>query len=127
MTEASGRQGRRLRGLGRFAILGRFGLVNVFVDAHTRVPTTVPQAMRDQLAAFARHDNVYRDELGDWTTLQTGASRVRRAVFIEEQGIPESEEWDADDATAVHALVSNLAGLPLATGRLIHEIGRAHV
>ncbi len=103
---------------GRLLVTGE--VVNVFVDAHNRVPTAVPQAMRDQLAAFARHDSIYRDELGDWNTLQTGAARVRRAVFIEEQGIPESEEWDADDATAVHALVSNLAGLPLATGRLIH-------
>jgi len=103
---------------GRLLVTGE--VVNVFVDAHTRVPTTVPQAMRDQLAAFARHDSIYRDELGGWNTLQTGAARVRRAVFIEEQGIPESEEWDADDATAVHALVSNLAGLPLATGRLLH-------
>ena len=62
--------------------------------------------------------------VGDWLTLQTAASQVRRAVFIDEQGIPEAEEWDADDADAVHAVVRDLAGLPLATGRLIH-VGQA--
>ncbi|MDE2401646.1 MAG: GNAT family N-acetyltransferase [Burkholderiales bacterium] len=51
--------------------------------------------------------------------MEAGARAVRTAVFIEEQGIPEAEEWDSDDAQAVHAVVSNLAGMPLATGRLI--------
>ena len=27
---------------------------------------------------------------------------VRRRVFIEEQAVPEEEEWDAFDATATH-------------------------
>ncbi len=31
---------------------------------------------------------------------------VRRAVFIEEQGIPEAEEWDALDATCTHYLAA---------------------
>ena len=38
--------------------------------------------------------------LTDWARL----SRVRRAVFIDEQGVPEDLEWDADDAGAVHLL-----------------------
>ena len=84
------------------------------------MPQAVPQGMRDQLDAFARGEALYRVEVGNWATLQAGAAAVRQAVFIDEQGIPESEEWDADDAEAVHAVVSNLAGLPLATGRLIH-------
>lgn len=103
---------------GRLLVTGE--VVNVYVGLHTRVPTAVPQAMRDQLAAFARGDAVYRIDLGDWSQLQAGAAAVRQAVFIDEQGIPEAEEWDADDADAVHAVVSNLAGLPLATGRLLH-------
>jgi predicted GNAT family N-acyltransferase len=28
--------------------------------------------------------------------------RVRRSVFIEEQGVPEAEEWDDFDVTAIH-------------------------
>jgi len=103
---------------GRLLVTGE--VVNVYVDVHTRVPQAVPQGMRDQLDAFARGEALYRVEVGNWATLQAGAAAVRQAVFIDEQGIPESEEWDADDAEAVHAVVSNLAGLPLATGRLIH-------
>lgn len=103
---------------GRLLVTGE--VVNVYVDAHTRVPVAVPQALRDQLAAQAQGQAVHKIALGNWATLQPLAAAVRRAVFIEEQGIPEAEEWDADDAQAVHAVVSNLAGLPLATGRLIH-------
>jgi len=43
---------------------------------------------------------------------------VRRAVFIEEQGIPEAEEWDEADATCLHILAEDDDG-PLGTARLI--------
>lgn len=43
---------------------------------------------------------------------------VRRAVFIEEQGIDEAEEWDAEDATCLHLLAEDDEG-PLGTARLI--------
>jgi len=41
------------------------------------------------------------------TSNATGAkwqaiSALRRRVFVEEQNVPESEEWDAADATATH-------------------------
>ena len=56
---------------------------------------------------------------------------IRRAVFIEEQGIPEAEEWDALDATATHVLARAESG-PAATARLIvtgrtAKIGRVAV
>ena len=35
---------------------------------------------------------------GEW------ASSIRRSVFIEEQGIDESEEWDEHDANSIHAV-----------------------
>lgn len=79
----------------------------------------------DALAVQEDGQAVYQVDLGRWSNLEHGASAVRRAVFIEEQGIPECEEWDADDADAVHALVINPAGLPVATGRLIH-VGQPH-
>ena len=67
---------------------------------------------------------------------ETGAERqacfdIRRAVFIEEQEIPEDEEWDEHDAEATHFLaVEN--GIPVATARLIAKgrtakIGRVAV
>lgn len=68
---------------------------------------------------------------------ETAAARaacfaVRRAVFIEEQGIPETEEWDALDATCTHYLATDDAAAPLATARLIAngpeaKIGRVAV
>lgn len=50
------------------------------------------------------------------------ARSVRRQVFIEEQGVPEAEEWDTADAAAVHfALRSD--GTVMGTARLIEEDG----
>lgn len=53
---------------------------------------------------------------------------IRRAVFIEEQQIPEDEEWDASDATCLHYLAGDGAG----TARVIArgdcaKIGRVAV
>ena len=46
------------------------------------------------------------------TVARTEAERqacfdIRRAVFIEEQQIPEAEEWDAHDATCLHYLAGD--------------------
>ncbi|RRH78575.1 GNAT family N-acetyltransferase [Falsigemmobacter faecalis] len=43
---------------------------------------------------------------------------LRRQVFIDEQQVPEEEEWDALDAVAIHLLMTD-AGRPLGTARLI--------
>ena len=56
---------------------------------------------------------------------------VRRAVFIEEQRIPEAEEWDDADDTCLHVLAEDDHG-PLGTARLIAKgrtakIGRVAV
>jgi predicted GNAT family N-acyltransferase len=48
------------------------------------------------------------------------AFAVRRAVFIEEQGVSEEEEWDEWDATAVHLLATAPDHAPLGTARLLH-------
>ncbi|MFF9342038.1 MULTISPECIES: GNAT family N-acetyltransferase [unclassified Streptomyces] len=45
---------------------------------------------------------------------------VRRAVFVEEQGVPRELEYDAYDSTAVHVLAVREDGVPLGTGRLLH-------
>lgn len=63
------------------------------------------------------------------------ALRVRRAVFIDEQGVPESEEIDAYDDLfrrfndAVHVIVY-LDSQPVATGRLLLDsptFEKAHI
>jgi predicted GNAT family N-acyltransferase len=49
------------------------------------------------------------------------AYAIRREVFIEEQSVPEEDEWDELDATSVHLLaVDPDSGVPLGTARMIH-------
>jgi predicted GNAT family N-acyltransferase len=65
------------------------------------------------------------------TAARAACFAVRRAVFIEEQGIPEAEEWDEADETCLHVLVEDDSG-PLGTARLIArgplaKIGRVAV
>lgn len=45
---------------------------------------------------------------------------LRRAVFIDEQGIPEAEEWDDLDDGAVH-LLAWMDGQPVGTARLLMQ------
>ncbi len=54
---------------------------------------------------------------------------VRRRVFVEEQGVPEVEEWDAADLSAVHVLAVVADRDPVGTGRLEPggKIGRVAV
>jgi predicted GNAT family N-acyltransferase len=54
---------------------------------------------------------------------------VRRRVFVEEQGVPEHEEWDAADLTAIHVLAVASDREPVGTGRLepCGKIGRIAV
>jgi predicted GNAT family N-acyltransferase len=46
--------------------------------------------------------------------------RVRKDVFVGEQGVPEDLEYDEYDAVAVHVLAVREDGVPLGTGRLLH-------
>lgn len=72
-------------------------------------------------------------ELASWQHGRDSIERVRRAVFIEEQRIPEHEEWDEVDPLATHVLayaVSAAAKRELVgTGRLepTGKIGRVAV
>ncbi|MEU9299500.1 GNAT family N-acetyltransferase [Streptomyces sp. NPDC048269] len=47
---------------------------------------------------------------------------VRTEVFVVEQSVPESIEYDAYDADAVHVLAVGPDGVPLGTGRLLHGV-----
>lgn len=50
---------------------------------------------------------------------------IRREVFMEEQGWPESAERDGFDETALHLMVY-VDEIPAATGRIWHD-GRFHI
>lgn len=70
----------------------------------------------------------YQIQSGTWSELESQAKLIRRAVFIEEQNIPESEEWDAQDPISLHFIVYEQDQV-IATARLLenHSIGRVAV
>lgn len=51
------------------------------------------------------------------------AMAIRRAVFVEEQAIPEAEEFDARDAEAEHLIAIDDDGAPIATCRVFADEG----
>ncbi|HQT34244.1 MAG: GNAT family N-acetyltransferase [Thiobacillus sp.] len=71
----------------------------------------------------------FRILLTDWAHEQARLSRVRRAVFIDEQGVPETLEWNADDAGAVQLLAVDDQGEAIGCARLLPDghIGRMAV
>jgi predicted GNAT family N-acyltransferase len=71
----------------------------------------------------------YRVRQVDWRTESEPLRRVRRAVFIEEQRVPEALEWDEWDERSVHLLACAEDGEPIGTGRLLPDgsIGRMAV
>lgn len=103
---------------GRLLVTGE--AVYVFTSLLTGKSAAVPDSVKAQLNAYAQCQAVHTLRSGAWADLNAASRAVRTAVFIDEQRIPESEEWDDDDAGAIHVVASNLAGLPLATGRLIY-------
>ena len=64
-----------------------------------------------------------------WVQDRAALQSVRRSVFIEEQGIPESDEWDDIDPLARHVLVLAENRDAVGTGRLepTGKIGRVAV
>jgi predicted GNAT family N-acyltransferase len=64
----------------------------------------------------------------NWADAQALAMPIRRSVFIEEQQVPESKEWDDEDSSALHIIVIK-KGETVATARLTQKgkIGRMSV
>jgi YbgC/YbaW family acyl-CoA thioester hydrolase len=108
----------RISSQGRALVHGE--TVYVYTALADGRPTACPEPLRRQIEDQAQGRSPWRLDCGPWSALQPAAAEVRRAVFIDEQGIDEAEEWDEADDQALHAVVCNLAGLPVATGRLIH-------
>ncbi|MFL0798458.1 MAG: GNAT family N-acetyltransferase [Cellvibrionaceae bacterium] len=54
----------------------------------------------------------------NWTRDKSAIQAVRHSVFVEEQGIPENEEWDVLDESATH-LLALMNDCPIATARII--------
>ncbi len=66
--------------------------------------------------------------LASWDADRPVLVRIRREVFVNEQQIPESDEWDGEDASSIH-VVARLNRDPVGTGRLepAGKIGRIAV
>ena len=66
---------------------------------------------------------------GSWQEYRRELGVVRRAVFIEEQCVPEELEWDEFDESCHHVLVTDPANRPVGTGRIKPDghIGRMAV
>lgn len=71
----------------------------------------------------------YQTRIAQWNESAELLKSVRTLVFIDEQKVPESMEWDRQDETAIHALSTDTHGRAVATGRLLPngQIGRMAV
>ncbi len=71
----------------------------------------------------------YTVSSADWQRDTDAIKAIRHAVFILEQGIPATLEWDGLDAGCRHVLVRDSTGHAIATGRLLPDgrIGRMAV
>jgi predicted GNAT family N-acyltransferase len=74
----------------------------------------------------------YTTRLVTWQAAEPQLRAIRTEVFIREQHIPETLEWDGKDPHVLHALATDDAGNPIGTGRLLlhddlAQIGRMAV
>ena len=65
----------------------------------------------------------------EWTDNLDVLRGIRTVVFVEEQNVPQEEEWDGRDDTAIHVLAMTPDGKPVGTARLLDsgQIGRMAV
>ena len=103
-------------------------LVYVFADPATQTSKPVPAVLRDMFTNFEAGLSLVALKIGDWTELKPLASQLRMEVFVDEQGFRVEDEWDDDDAVAIHAVAVNALGQPVANGRLLqHAPGVAKI
>ncbi len=100
-------------------LLASAELVYVFANPATQTSQPVPAALRDALLGYEAGEPMWTLHTGTWAALGPQAAALRTEVFIEEQGIAAEDEWDADDAVSLHAVLLNRLGRPVATGRLL--------
>jgi YbgC/YbaW family acyl-CoA thioester hydrolase len=103
-------------------------LVYVFANPATQSPLPVPDQLRALLQDFEAGKPMLDVRLGTWDEIGREAQAIRTTVFVEEQQIPAEMEWDAADASCVHAVAYNRFGMALGTGRLLeHSTGVAKI
>lgn len=108
-------------------------LVYVFADPLAQTARAVPEALRSLILRYEAGESVLEIKIGDWSSLGPDATRLRTAVFVQEQGIAPELEWDEADHSALHAVAYNALGQAIGTGRLLNtgkqraKIGRMAV
>jgi YbgC/YbaW family acyl-CoA thioester hydrolase len=102
---------------GKLLVTGE--LIYVYANPATQTSQPIPAALRSLFENYEAGHSMTRLAVGDWPTLGADASQVRTEVFVNELGISQQDERDANDASAVHAVVYNQLNMPLATGRLL--------
>jgi YbgC/YbaW family acyl-CoA thioester hydrolase len=97
-------------------------LLYVYADPVSQKSQAVPDALRATLTGFEAGEPMLALRTGNWDTLQASAAPLRSLVFVQEQGVPEAMEWDADDALAQHVVAVNRMGVAVGTGRLLPAV-----
>jgi acyl-CoA thioesterase FadM len=87
-------------------LLVQADMVYVFADPAAQTPQRLPDALREVIHGFEAGQSVVDVSVGAWSEHGDAAGAIRREVFIEEQGIPADMEWDAADASCLHALAA---------------------
>ena len=67
--------------------------------------------------------------IAEWARDEERLKAIRHDVFVVEQSVPESLEWDGIDAACIHAIAEDERGAPIGCGRLLPDghIGRMAV
>lgn len=94
-------------------------LVYVYTGATEQVPRPVPGGLRSLFDAYEAGEPMLEVHCGAWQELEDHITPVRDLVFVQEQRLAPELVWDGTDSGALHALVRNRVGLPLACGRLL--------
>ncbi len=90
-------------------------LVYVFADPHAQVSVPVPHRLREIMLGYEACEPMTRTEMGAWAALAAEVLSLRQ-----DAGLAEAE--DAGDTTALHVLLRNRLGLPVACGRLLPTV-----
>jgi YbgC/YbaW family acyl-CoA thioester hydrolase len=98
-------------------------LIYVFADVSSQTSRPVPKPLRELLGSFEAGAAMIELQTGSWRELEGESMKLRRAVFVDEQGIPAELMSDTADAGAVHVVGRNRLGQPVATGRLVAREG----
>ena len=99
-------------------------LLYVYANPATQTSQPVPPALRAIFEGYEAGEAVTQLQVGAWDSVREPTSSLRDEVFVQEQGICAHLVWDEEDTTAVHALVCNKLGRPVAAGRLLQHAPR---